>query len=64
MEHPDQSLTRQVCVDVDVEFDVTEQFAVAIGANNVLDEYPDLSSADINFFGNLPWGFLLPEDDL
>jgi iron complex outermembrane receptor protein len=47
-------------IDVDVEFDVTKQFAVAIGANNVLDEYPDLSSADINFFGNLPYDVLQP----
>jgi iron complex outermembrane recepter protein len=33
---------------------------IAFGANNVLDEYPDLSSADINFFGNLPYDVLQP----
>ncbi len=47
-------------VDLDVEFSVTPKFSVAIGANNVLDEYPDLSSADINYFGNLPYDVLQP----
>ena len=47
-------------VDLDVEFEVTEGFRVAIGANNVLDEYPDLSSDVINFFGNLPYDVLQP----
>ncbi len=50
----------RVGVDVDIEFAVTKQFAVAIGANNVLDEYPDLSSADIKYFGNLPYDVLQP----
>ena len=39
---------------------MTKQFSVAVRANNVLDEYPDLSSADINFFGNLPYDVLQP----
>ena len=43
-----------------MEFAVTEQLSVAIGANNVLDEYPDLSSADISYFGNLPYDVLQP----
>ena len=32
----------------------------SVGANNVLDEYPGLSSADINYFGNLPYDVLQP----
>lgn len=47
-------------VDVDVEFKVTKGLSVALGGNNVLDEYPDLSSSDINYFGNLPYDVLQP----
>ena len=57
---PEQTYGSEWGVDLDVEFAVTKQFSVAIGANNVLDEYPDLSSADINFFGNLPYDVLQP----
>jgi iron complex outermembrane receptor protein len=57
---PEQTYGSEVGVDLDIEFDVTERLAVAIGANNVLDEYPDLSSADINYFGNLPYDVLQP----
>lgn len=57
---PEQTYGSEWGVDLDAEFAVTEQFAVAIGANNVLDEYPDRSSADINFFGNLPYDVLQP----
>jgi iron complex outermembrane receptor protein len=57
---PEQTYGSEVGVDLDIEFDVTERLAVAIGANNVLDEYPDLSSADINYFGNLPFDVLQP----
>jgi iron complex outermembrane receptor protein len=57
---PEQTYGSEVGVDLDVEFDVTKQLAVAIGANNVLDEYPDRSSDDINYFGNLPYDVLQP----
>ena len=57
---PEQTYGSEWGVDLDVEFAVTKQFSVATGANNVLDEYPDLSSEDINFFGNLPYDVLRP----
>jgi iron complex outermembrane receptor protein len=57
---PEQTYGAEWGVDMDVEFAVTEAFRVAIGANNILDEYPDLSSADINYFGNLPYDVLQP----
>ena len=57
---PEQTYGSEWGIDLDVEFAVTSQLSVAIGANNVLDEYPDLSSADINFFGNLPYDVLQP----
>ena len=57
---PEQTYGAEWGVDLDVEFAATDQLSVAIGANNVLDEYPDLSSADIGFFGNLPYDVLQP----
>jgi iron complex outermembrane receptor protein len=57
---PRQTYGAEWGVDLDVEFEVSENFRVAIGANNVLDEYPDLSSGDINYFGNLPYDVLQP----
>jgi iron complex outermembrane receptor protein len=57
---PEQTYGAEWGIDLDVEFAVTEKLSVAVGANNVLDEYPDLSSADINFFGNLPYDVLQP----
>ena len=57
---PEQTYGAEWGIDLDIEFAVTEALRVAVGANNVLDEYPDLSSADINFFGNLPYDVLQP----
>jgi len=57
---PEQTYGAEWGVDMDVEFAVTKAFRIAIGANNILDEYPDLSSADINYFGNLPYDVLQP----
>ncbi len=57
---PEQTYGAEWGIDLDVEFAVTEALRVAVGANNVLDEYPDLSSADINYFGNLPYDVLQP----
>ena len=57
---PQQTYGAEWSLDLDVEFSVTEKLKVAVGANNVLDEYPDLSSADINYFGNLPYDVLQP----
>ncbi len=33
---------------------------MALGADNVLDVYPDLSSDDINYIGNFPYDVLSP----
>ena len=45
---------------VDAEFSVifSEDWTVAIGGDNLTDEYPDLSSDDINYFGHLPYDVL------
>lgn len=57
---PEQTYGAEWSLDFDVEYSVTEKLKVAVGANNVLDEYPDLSSADISYFGNLPYDVLQP----
>jgi iron complex outermembrane receptor protein len=57
---PEQTYGAEWGIDLDVEFAVTEKLSLAVGGNNVLDEYPDLSSADINYFGNLPYDVLSP----
>ena len=57
---PEQVYGAEWGVDLDVEFRVTKALRVALGGNNVLDQYPDLSSSDINFFGNLPYDVLQP----
>ena len=33
---------------------------MAIGGQNLTDEYPDLSNEDIYYFGNLPYDVLSP----
>jgi iron complex outermembrane receptor protein len=45
---------------VDAEFaaKINDDWTVAIGADNLTDEYPDLSSDDINYFGHLPYDVL------
>ena len=57
---PEQVYGSEWEVDLDVEYQVTRGLSVALGGNNILDEYPDLSSSDINFFGNLPYDVLQP----
>lgn len=47
-------------IDVEVGFDVMNNWTVAIGADNILDEYPDLSSDDNSFFGHLAYDVLPP----
>jgi iron complex outermembrane receptor protein len=57
---PQQTYGSVWSIDAEVAAKVTDQWTVAIGADNLLDEYPDLSSDDINFFGHLPYDVLSP----
>jgi iron complex outermembrane recepter protein len=57
---PRQEYAGKTQLDLEGRFDVTQNVRVSVGANNVTDEYPDLSSADINYFGNLPYDILNP----
>lgn len=47
-------------IDLEYAFHFTDAWTVAIGGANVLDQYPDLSSDDNNFFGHLPYDVLPP----
>ncbi len=47
-------------LDLELGFDISDSWSVAIGGENVLDEYPDLSSDNINYFGHLPYDVLSP----
>ena len=47
-------------IDLEYAFNFTDAWTVAIGGVNVLDEYPDLSSEDNNFFGHLAYDVLPP----
>jgi iron complex outermembrane receptor protein len=57
---PRQEYGAEIQVDAEAGYHVTEQLALYVGAANLLDNYPDLSSPDINYFGNLPYDVLSP----
>ncbi len=58
---PTQTYGEEWSIDTDVQFTITDNWKVAVGANNLLDEYPDESIFDIGFFGNLPYdGGIVP----
>jgi iron complex outermembrane receptor protein len=57
---PEQTYGAETQLDLEFGYRFTEAFSAVVGAVNVLDEYPDLSSADINYFGNLPYDILSP----
>jgi iron complex outermembrane recepter protein len=57
---PSQTYSAETQVDVEAEYRLNDKLSFAIGASNLFDEYPDLSSDDINYFGNLPYDILSP----
>ncbi len=57
---PEQTYGAELQLDLEVGYRPNDHWSFALGAVNALDEYPDLSSADINFFGNLPYDILSP----
>ncbi len=58
---PTQIYDAEWSIDTDVQFNISDSWSVAVGANNLLDEYPDESIFDISFFGNLPYdGGIVP----
>jgi len=57
---PQQVYDAEWAIDADVRYSVTENWDIAVGGANLLDEYPDESIFDISFFGNLPYDVLSP----
>ena len=57
---PEQTYGAEWQLDAEVEYRVSPNWSVALGGLNLTDEYPDLSSADISYFGNLPYDVLSP----
>jgi len=57
---PRQTYGAEWQLDLEAEYHFTPQWSVAIGGQNVLDNYPDLSNEDIYYFGNLPYDVLSP----
>ena len=55
-----RSYGAKISVDTEVGFRVQDKIELYLGASNLLDEYPDESSADIGYFGNLPYDVLSP----
>jgi iron complex outermembrane receptor protein len=56
---PEQTYGEEYQVDLEASLTLGPVTA-ALGVQNLLDEYPDLSSSDINYFGNLPYDILSP----
>lgn len=57
---PRQEYGAEIQVDAEAEYTFAGRASFALGAANLFDEYPDRSSSDINFFGNLPYDILSP----
>lgn len=57
---PRQQYGAEPQLDVDFSYDVSKSLTFAVGVVNLLDQYPDRSSSDINYFGNLPYDILSP----
>jgi iron complex outermembrane receptor protein len=55
---PPQTYDAKWSLDAEVEASITDAWTVAIGADNLLDEYPDPSDPDIGYFGHLPYDVL------
>jgi iron complex outermembrane receptor protein len=55
---PEQTYGEKWSLDVELAARFGEGWTVAVGADNLLDEYPDLSSDLINYFGHLPYDVL------
>jgi len=57
---PTQTYGSVWSVDAELAVEVVDGWTVAIGGDNLTDEYPDRSIDDISFFGHLPYDVLSP----
>ncbi|UCL84876.1 TonB-dependent receptor plug domain-containing protein [Pseudomonas sp. HS-18] len=58
--HPEQTYGAVWQLDAEVAYKFTPQFSLAVGGNNLTDNYPERSSSEINYGGNLPYDVLSP----
>ena len=57
---PRQTYQAEWQLDAEVEYRFNKQWSVAIGGQNLTDNYPDKSNDDIYYYGNLPYDVLSP----
>ncbi|RYZ72766.1 MAG: TonB-dependent receptor [Lysobacteraceae bacterium] len=57
---PRQTYGAEWQLDAEVEYRLTPKWSIALGGQNLTDEYPDRSIDDIAYFGNLPYDVLSP----
>lgn len=57
---PRQRYDAEVAVDMEGSYRFSDAVSLSLGVNNLFDNYPDRSGADINYFGNLPHDVLSP----
>ena len=57
---PRQRYGAEWSLDAHAEYQLTSRLILSAGGTNLGDNYPDRSSPDINFFGNLPYDILSP----
>ncbi|MFC6838680.1 TonB-dependent receptor plug domain-containing protein [Xanthomonas theicola] len=57
---PRQTYGAEWQLDAEVEYHLTAQWSVALGGQNLTDNYSDRSNSDISYFGNLPYDVLSP----
>jgi iron complex outermembrane recepter protein len=55
---PTQTYDARYQLDLEAGYRISASLRIAVGANNLLDEYPERSNADIFYFGNLPYDVL------
>ncbi len=55
-----QTHGEKVSTDIELGYQVTDQWNFVVGADNVFDQYSDRSSSDNNFFDNLPYDVIHP----
>jgi iron complex outermembrane receptor protein len=57
---PEQTYSAKWQLDAEVSVQLTNQWSLAVGGQNLTDSYADLSNEDIYYFGNLPYDVLSP----
>ncbi|UZE09429.1 TonB-dependent receptor plug domain-containing protein [Pseudomonas sp. B21-053] len=57
---PEQTYGAVWQLDAEVQYKFTPKFDIALGGNNLTDNYPERSKSEINYGGNLPYDVLSP----